>query len=319
MKRRVLITGGIGYVGGRVAQHLAKREDLQVLLGTRVQTPPPEWLPSAITVQTDWFSDASLKQACAGVDSVLHLAAMNETDCAANPVDALLANGVATARLLQIAVDEGVGRFVYLSTAHVYGSALSGVVTEQTLPRPQHPYATSHRAGEDSVLAAHDYGRIAGCIVRLSNGFGAPAHAGVNRWTLLVNDLCRQAVQQQCLELRSAGLQMRDFVTLHDTARALSHIIDLDPDQLGNGIFNVGGESSRRVIDFVHEIATRCSAVLGFTPDIVIPPNANEAYGNSYKYEIGKIKATGFTLEDRGQAEIDATLQLCHSAFGARQ
>jgi len=73
------------------------------------------------------------------------------------------------------------------------------------VPRPVHPYAITHHAAEDFVLAAHDEKRLMGYVIRLSNGFGAPAHAGVDRWTLLVNDLCRQAVQTRQLILRSAG------------------------------------------------------------------------------------------------------------------
>lgn len=316
MKRQVLITGGFGYVGGRAALLLAKRDDFEVALGSRELTRPPPWLPEAHTVQIDWASDPSLTAACSRTDTVLHLAAMNENDCAADPLAALQANGVATARLLKAAIASGVRRFIYLSTAHVYGAALTGCVTERTLPRPQHPYATSHRAGEDCVLSAHDAQRIAGCVLRLSNGFGAPAHAAVNRWTLIVNDLCKQAVLQKKLVLRSAGLQVRDFVTLHDAARALAHCIDLSRDELADGLFNVGGECPLRIIDLVHEIAGRCKHVLGFAPEIIRPDETKDEQEQALEYNIDKFKATGFALNGNLYAEIDATLRLCQDAFG---
>jgi UDP-glucose 4-epimerase len=241
---------------------------------------------------------------------------MNENDCAADPPGALLANGVATARLLQAAIEAGVQRFVYLSTAHVYGS-LTGRISENTLPRPQHPYATSHRAGEDCVLAAHDAARISGCVIRLSNGYGAPAHPDVNRWTLIVNDLCRQAVQTKALVLRSAGLQFRDFVTLHDAARAIAHCTKLSPEALGDGLFNVGGECTMQVIDMARDIAERCAAVLGYKPEIIHPPAKAGERAEMHEYNMEKIKATGFTLTGNRHAEIDATLVLCAKAFGA--
>lgn len=316
MKQRVLITGGFGYIGGRAAQLLAKRNDLEITLGTRLSAAPPAWLPRAITAQIDWASERSLIAACYSIDAILHLAAMNENDCISDPPEALLANGVATARLLKAAIASGVRRFVYLSTAHVYGSALTGRVTEYTLPRPQHPYASSHRAGEDCVLAAHDAKQIAGCVFRLSNGFGVPAHPGVNRWTLLVNDLCRQAVQQRRLVLRSAGLQVRDFVTLHDAARALSHALDLPTSSLGDGLFNVGGECSMRIIDVVHEISSRCTAVLGFTPELQHPAPTRAEPAQFLEYNMDRIKATGFALSGEWKTEIDSTLHLCQTAFG---
>ncbi len=315
MKRRVLITGGLGYVGGRAAQHLIHDTELDIAVGTRAPIAPPPWLSGADMVQTDWASSKNLIAACTGTNTVIHLAAMNENDCVADPPGALLANGVTTARLLQAAIETGVQRFVYLSTAHVYGS-LTGLISEKTLPRPQHPYATSHRAGEDSVLAAHDANRISGCVIRLSNGFGAPAHPDVNRWTLIVNDLCRQAVQTKKLALRSAGLQFRDFVTLHDAARAIAHCSKLPPEALGDGLFNVGGECTMQVIEMARDIADRCAAVLGYKPEIIYPPAKPGERAEMHEYSMEKIKATGFTLTGNRRAEIDATLSLCAKAFG---
>ena len=175
------------------------------------------------------------------------------------------------------------------------------------------------RAAEDCVLAAHDTRRFVGLALRLSNGFGAPAYPAVNRWTLIVNDLCRQAVENHRLVLRSAGLQARDFITLHDTARALSHCLDLPPTSVGDGLFNVGGESPLRVIDLGREIAQRCEAVLGFTPDIVRPEPLPGEATTMLDYRIDKIKATGFTLTGDRLAEIDATLRLCRKAFSPTQ
>ena len=76
---------------------------------------------------------------------------MNAQNCVTDPVAALEVNAVATARLLQAAIRQGAKRFIYLSTAHVYGSSLSGVITEETCPASLCPYAASHRAGEDVV------------------------------------------------------------------------------------------------------------------------------------------------------------------------
>ncbi len=317
-KRKILITGGTGYVGARVAQELATRGDLDIVLGSRTEHSAPAWLPGSSVVTTDWNSPDSLSDACRGIDTVLHLAAMNEIDCARDPVAALVSNGVYSVRLLEAAKLNNVKRFIYLSTAHVYGAPLAGVIDEKLLARPRHPYASSHRAAEDSVLAAHDDGKLTGLVLRLSNGFGAPAHSDVNRWTLLVNDLCRQAVVERRLTLRSAGLQRRDFVTLQDVGRAFSHVLDLSRAEIGDGIFNVGGAWAPRVIDVVEMVQARCIAILGFTPEIVRPePTANEVT-LPLDFRIDKLLASGFKLQGNITAEIDATLSLCRDAFGSK-
>lgn len=317
MIRRILITGGFGYVGSRVAQVIAAQPDTHVILGSREHKSPPAWLPGASTVATPWSDDDGLKRACSKVDTVLHLAAMNEVDALSNPVGALEMNGVNSVRLLEAAKSEGVASFIYLSTAHVYAAPLSGHIDESTLPRPRHPYASSHRAAEDAVLAAYDEGKITGIVLRLSNGFGAPAHAGVNRWTLLINDLCRQAVMHRKLTMRSSGLQRRDFVTLHDVGRAFCHVIDLPVNKIGNGIFNVGGAWSPRIIDMVELVQKRCAIVLGFTPEIVSPAAEPGEASADLNYSIEKLLATGFALTGDPAHEIDSTLVFCRDLYGS--
>lgn len=314
MSRLILVTGGFGYVGGRVAQELAASPQRQVVLGSRAPRPAPAWLPGAQQRTLDWNSPASLEAACEGVHAVLHLAAMNEIDAAKDPAGALIANGVNTVRLLQAAQAKGVQRFLFLSTAHVYGAPLAGRIDETTPARPRHPYASSHRAGEDVVLAARDEGRIGGIAVRLSNGFGAPAHPEVDRWTLLVNDLCRQAARERKLVLRSAGLQRRDFVTLHDTARALVHLLESPDAGLGDGLFNLGGRRAMKVIEMAELVQARCAAVLGYRPDIQKPAPAAGETSLDLDYRIDKLIGTGFELSGDFAGEIDATLRFCRGA-----
>lgn len=318
MKNNILITGGFGYVGGRVAQRLAKLPDTNVILGSRTPQGPPKWLPSASTILTPWSEPQQLHCACEGVDTVLHFAAMNENDAAKDPVGALQINGIGTVNLLNAARAENVKRFIYLSTAHVYGAPLAGDIDEMTCPRPSHPYATSHRAAEDVVLAAKDKGDIEGLVLRLSNSFGAPAHSNVNRWTLLVNDLCRQAVTNKELILHSAGTQKRDFITLADVSRSIENFVGLSEEKLDNGIFNVGGAWSLSVFEMTQLVAQRCEVTLGFLPEIVRPEPLGKERGEHLNYKIGKLVATGFTLENNHEAEIDATLKLCNQAFHAK-
>lgn len=317
MTRRILITGGFGYVGGRVAQALAALPDTQLVLGSRFPQRQPPWLPAATVVDTAWHDTDQLRQACSGVDTVLHLAAMNEIDAVRDPAGALEMNGVATVRLLEAAKAEKVGRFIYLSTAHVYGSPLSGSIDETLCPRPIHPYATSHRAAEDVVLAAHSTGILTGLVLRLSNSFGAPAHPAVNRWTLLVNDLCRQAVTTGKLMLRSSGLQRRDFVALTDVGRAIAHLERLPREMAGDGVFNIGGAWAPTVMEMATLVANRCEATLGYLPEINRPDPLSGERSQLLDYRIDKLKKTGFNLEGDHAAEIDATLLFCRQAFNS--
>ena len=250
------------------------------------------------------------------MDVVVHAAGMNAQECAADSIAALEFNGVATARLLEAAIRSGVERFIYLSTAHVYASPLSGMITENVCPRNMHPYATSHLAGENAVLCERQRARIGGIVLRLSNTFGAPMHKDVNCWSLLVNDLCRQAILERKLVLRSAGLQRRDFVTLEDVGAAVLHILHLSNDEVDDGIFNLGGAWAPKVIEIAQMVQARCSSMLGFVPEIICPAPSEGEVSLALDFRIDKLHSTGFNLSANISAEIDATLFRCRQFFG---
>jgi UDP-glucose 4-epimerase len=318
MTTEILVTGGLGYVGGRIAQALAQCGQHRLRLATRsAEHTPPPWLRAAEVVTMDVTRDADLDKACDGVTGIVHLVALNEHDCAADPQRALLVNSLGTLKLLHAAQRARVERFIYFSTAHVYGAPLAGRIDERSVPRPVHPYAITHHVAEDMVLAAHDQRTLTGIVIRMSNGYGVPAHAGVNRWTLIVNDLCRQAVTQQQLVLRSNGSQRRDFVTLGDAGHAADHLLHLPAAACGDGLFNLGGECVLSMIELAERIAARCEVTLGFRPEIRRPAAMGSELPQLLDYRVDKLKQTGFELRGGMDAEIDATLRLCKEAFGA--
>jgi UDP-glucose 4-epimerase len=311
---RILVTGGQGFIGGRLAQYLVLAGH-QIDLGSRIAASSPIWAPQASVVQMDWLDSRSLERVCTGVDVVIHAAGMNAQDCSADPVAALDFNGVGTARLVASANSAGVSRFIYLSTAHVYASPLIGTITEETCPRNVHSYAFSHLAGENAVLAPRHHGSMVSIVLRLSNAFGPPVNRDVNCWMLLVNDLCRQAVISRRLVLRTAGLQKRDFVTLTDVSRAISHVIDLNGERIGNAILNVGGAWAPSVLEMAKIVQTRCSAILGHTPNIACPDPIDAEVVVDLEYQIDKLLSSGYSLTGQTIAEIDSLLIFCSENF----
>lgn len=313
MTERVLITGGFGYLGSRIAVALANEAGYKIRLGSRKPQLPPPWLLAAETATMDLLDAASLSAALKDVQIVVHLAAMNEQECQLDPEKALLVNGLGTLKLLTAAKDAGVQRFIYLSTAHVYGAPLSGHITEKTLPRPINPYAISHHVAEDFVLKAHDKQELMGIVLRLSNSFGAPRHPSVDRWAILVvNDLCRQVIQTGEMVLRSSGLQQRNFIPLDDVERALQHVLSWDQKRCGDGLYNLGGDFSLSIWELTQRIAARCRIVLGITPTTSrLPPDPlEEQKVVDLVYDSSKIKQTGLRLSSRIDEAIDETLCL---------
>ena len=288
---RILITGGFGFVGGRLAVHLAQAGH-QIILGTRHSMTAPDWLPQAEVTKNAWDDEVALERNCDGVDIIIHAAGMNAQDCATDPVATLAFNGLATTKLVAAASRASVKKFIYLSTAHVYASPLAGVVTEETCPRNLHPYATSHLAGEHAVLNAYLRSELHGIILRLSNAFGAPMHKDVDCWMLLVNDLCRQAVQTHKLVLQSSGLQHRDFIGLTEVCRVVEKLLDSDQLKQSN-LFNVGTGVSQSVLGMAQLIQQRCTEVLGFTPVLQHKKSVVDEQSLTLTYRTNNLNALG--------------------------
>jgi len=312
---RILISGGLGFIGGRLAEYFLKVGH-QVVLGSRNVTNPPDWLPQAEVEQIKWNYDFDLENSCEGVDVIIHAAGMNAQDCATDPVAALDFNGVVTARLVESASRAGVKKFIYLSTAHVYASPLVGVVTEESYPRNLHPYATSHIAGENTVLSASKREIIQGIVIRLSNAFGAPMHKKVNCWMLLVNDLCRQAVQTGRLVLQTRGLQQRDFIAMNEVCRVAESLAAGDCSSMQLPIFNVGAGISKSVLEMAQLIQQRCTQVLGFNPDLEYKEGVVEEPSLMLTYRTDHLTSLGISTKSLDNiAEIDRLLQFCQRAF----
>src|SRR5712691_1982651 len=305
---RVLVTGGHGYIGGRLVQALAADPAFTVTAAGRLQRSVPA---RAATAVVDWSEPASIRALCQGQDAVVHLAAMGERESERDPEAALRANGFGTLALLRAAENAEVGRFVHVSTSKVFGANPGGVIDEASLPRPQSHYAITHRLAEDYVLSAANKRGLGAAVLRLSNAVGAPADPAVNAWTLIANDLCRQAAVDQRIVPRSNGLAWRNFIAMGDVVAALRHALALPAEVLGDGLFHLGGPHSLRIFDLAERVAGRAEALLGRPVKIErAAPVAGERHP-TLDWSIEKLKSTGWAPATALDAEIDATLRVC--------
>lgn len=313
---RVFIAGGLGFVGGRIAVHLAKAGN-EIVIGTRSEKERLDWLPEATVVRIDWNDVTALTKACEGADVLIHAAGMNARESVADPAAALASNGVATARLFAAANRAEVVKFVYFSTAHVYASPLNGTITEKICPKNRHPYAASHLAGELSVLVNSSIEKTQGIVLRLSNAFGVPTRKEVDCWTLLINDLCKQAAQKQRLILRSTGEQTRDFISLTEVCRVVERIAICEIDTSIDPVFNVGTGVARSVIDAANIISERYERITGLKIPIFCETGHSDEKNLDFIYKIDKLSQINFQPNYNSTiTEIDDLLKYCIAVFG---
>lgn len=315
---KILVTGAFGFLGGRVSQYFLS-EGHEVLLGTRQPVAPGDCrLESGRVVQMSWTNSRNLEEACAGVDVIIHASGMNAQDCASDPVGALNVNTVATANLLYAAIKNKVRRFIYISTVHVYTDILHGVISESICPCNIHPYASSTRAAEDVVLYAQKQGLIDGIVIRLANGYGVPIHRSVNCWMLLVNNLCRQAVEIEQLRLSSDGSQIRNFIPMQEICAVIDFVacrISFRRNIGEMGPINVGSRSSLSVLDMARAVQARCSRVLNFNPEVVVNARQGRPLTLQLDFQIQRLLSLGYEFLHDPSNEIDCLLRYCQSEF----
>jgi UDP-glucose 4-epimerase len=312
---KILITGGLGYIGGRLAQYLVTNTSNKVILGTRKDITSVGWLPEAQVVQMQWNSSEELDKACKGVDLVIHCAGMNSMDCQKNPLLALDVNGYGTSKIIQSSINQGVRRFIYISSAHVYSSVLTGKITEKTSINNLHPYASSHKIGEEAVTFAHTRGEIEGVVIRLTNSFGAPSSKDASCWSLVLNDLCRQSFKNKKMILTIREMQRRDFISLTNVCRAIEHLSILSLTKLGNGIFNVGGEWSPTILNIAELLSERLWHLYGVKINPETPNLISTKDIKGLNFDITKLKLTDFKIIHNQNIELDNLIHYCNKHF----
>jgi len=171
---KLLITGGTGFIGSRLALK-ARRDGRAVVVAGQVNTDAErarlkELEAAGVEVEEGPLQDgAYARRISAGCDLVIHLAAAQHE---ANVPDTYFeaVNVEATRALLEASVAAGARRFVYGSTIGVYGEASAGVLSEESPPRPVNIYGRTKLAAERVVTSYAT--KLPTSIVRISETYG---------------------------------------------------------------------------------------------------------------------------------------------------
>lgn len=307
----VLITGASGLVASRIAQHLSFTR-LNIRLASRSELPYS--LNNISVSQVDWSSQHSVDSICENIDVVIHASGMNSHDSALDPLAAFSVNGIGSARLRLSASRAGVRRIIYFSTAHVYKSPLVGTFTEDFPTSNLHPYASSHLSGETALYTPPNLTGPEIVVLRMSNAFGAPLHPSANCWSLLANDLCRQAVSMRYLRLNTSGQQQRNFIPLSFVCTVIEQLLYLQPLQSAYEIFNLGG-LSMSVREFATLIQSQASMLLGQELPLDIPVSKSDLCPKNLDFRSTKLSRYLDLPPLCLEAEIDRLLAFCLNHF----
>ncbi len=220
--KRILITGGAGFIGSHLVEELCRDNQVTVLDDFSVgRSENLDAVNDQIRVVVGDISNrADVDAVMPGIDVVFHLAVVCLRVSISDPMRSHLVNDLGTLNLLLAARQHGVERFVYVSSSEIYGTTELELINEEHPLRPITPYAASKLAGE---FYAQSFQRTYGfptMVVRPFNSYGPRAHLEGASGEVIPKFVAR-AMAGMPLIVFGDGLQTRDFTWVGDTVRGI--------------------------------------------------------------------------------------------------
>jgi len=227
--KRILITGGNGYIGARLSYELSNLGHQVSLLCYPNIPDDQNWLDVMDSVFVGDITESEVVNSLtdSNYDLLIHLVSLDQYQSDANPVLVNNVNVLPLWNLLHSFNTKGnLSRCIYMSTVQVYGQILGRLVTEETPILPVNSYALTHKLCEDICNYFNQISPIECISLRLSNSYGQPVLKNTSCWGLVVNDLCRQAYINNKIVVLSDGTPERDFIHFSDIVKAFKLLID---------------------------------------------------------------------------------------------
>jgi UDP-glucose 4-epimerase len=251
MSKRVLITGGAGFIGSHLVRHFAGQAQVTVLDDLRSGYARNLEGIACRFVRGSILDDGSLREAMAGAEEVYHLAAMiSVPESVAKPAECAELNTEGTRRVLAAAVAAGARKVVLASSAAIYGDNPTVPKLESMSPEPKSPYAETKLAGERLLEAYRQAHGLGTTSLRFFNVFG-PRQDPRSAYAAAVPIFIAKALRDEPIGIHGDGGQTRDFVHVTDIVGALAYA-GAEADMAGT--YNVGYGRSQTILELAQEI-----------------------------------------------------------------
>lgn len=249
--KKVLITGGAGFVGSNVTERVAKGGGRVTVLDD-LFTGSLDNIDSGTPfdfVQGSVEDDALVSKLVRDADYVIHMAARNIIVSTKNPRSDYAVNIGGTLNVLMAARDAKIERIVYTSSASVYGNPRIMPISEDERTHTFSPYSVSKLAGENYGYAFYETYGIPVSTVRYSNVYGPKQHPA-NPYCGVIAKFIEAIDRGEAPQVHGDGQQTRDFTYVDDAVDAtLTALVSPKADGM---IFNLGTGVETRIVDLIH-------------------------------------------------------------------
>lgn len=313
MIKKVLVSGGAGYIGS-VLVRLLLEKGFAVRVIDKLSfggEPLLDWLnhPQFEFVKGDIRNEADVTAALQGVDAVAHLAAIvGDPACAQEPELARATNYDASVQFYNLAEKAGAKRFVFASTCSNYGKMEDpeGYVNEDSQLAPVSLYAETKVAVEKFLLGQERGNTCKPVCLRFSTVYGISMRP---RFDLTVNEFTRELALGR--ELVVFGEQFwRPYCHVVDLARSVVAVLEAPEEKVAYDVFNVGDTAEN------YQKKMIVDAILEQLPDSRVKYVSKNEDPRDYRVNFSKIKERlGFTITMRVPDGIRQIRQVISAGF----
>ncbi len=264
--KKVLVTGGAGFIGSHLTEKLIELGAEVTIADNRPTTENIAHLIDRINLQRiDISSNSDIDNVYKDVDFVYHLAACAVPSlCEKNPDIAFKTNVQGTFNVLKFALENGVKKLIFPSSALLYTKYPKYLPIDEKHPIELNTvYNTTKKIGEDLCNMFYERHGLPVVFFRLFNSFG-PKQAV----DYLIPTVIMQAIKTRKVEVWSEK-PVRDFVFIEDTIDAFIKAVEAD---YCGGPINIGSGKEVRIGDIVKKIADSFNAEMVFLNKDVIGP-----------------------------------------------
>lgn len=253
--QRYLVTGGAGFIGSTIVETLLKRNiAVRVLdnLATGSLNNIREFLADIEFIKGDIRDLDTVRQATAGVDVVLHQAALPSVPrSVADPLTTHEVNATGTLNLLLAARDSGVKRIVAASSSSVYGNSPTLPKVETMPVEPLSPYAVSKLAAERYCQAFTQVYGLPTISLRYFNVFG-PRQDPTSQYSAVIPKFITLMLRGEAPTIHGNGLQSRDFTYVDNVVAA--NLLAAEASNEISGYFNVACGNQTSLLTLINHI-----------------------------------------------------------------